>query len=193
MRGNPGGGPAGGPGRGNGGRAPRGRTDVQAVTGLLEPVITDLGMDLEEIKISMAGRRRLLRVIVDADDGVSLDDVAEVSRRVCARLDAGSAFGEAPYTIEISSPGVDRPLTVPRHWRRAVGRLVAVPVTGNTDGAAGPAARIEGRVTSASADGVTIKVAGADRAFRYAQLGPGQVQIEFGRPDEPQEEDSDGH
>ena len=167
------------------------------MTGLLEPVVSKLGMDLEAVKISMAGRRRLVRVVVDADGGVSLDDVAEVSRRVCASLDAGGAFGDAPYTVEISSPGVDRPLTLPRHWRRSVGRLVAVPVTagpGGADIADGPRARIEGRVARADEHGVTIEVDGAERAFGYAQLGPGQVQVEFSRLNELQdEEDSDGH
>ena len=84
-------------------------------------------MDLESVRVSVAGRRRLLRVVVDSDHGVSLDDAADVSRDVSAALlDATDVIGDVPYTLEVSSPGVDRPLTEPRHWRRAAGRLVRV-------------------------------------------------------------------
>ena len=85
-------------------------------------------MDLEGVRVTSAGRRRLLRVVVDADGGVSLDDIEQVSRELSAVLDQAAAMGEAPYTLEVSSPGVDRPLTEPRHWRRAVGRLVTAPL-----------------------------------------------------------------
>ena len=84
-------------------------------------------MDLESVRVGSAGRRRLLRVVVDADGGVALDDIALISRDLSARLDETGAMGETAYTLEVSSPGVDRPLTQPRHWRRAVGRLVRVP------------------------------------------------------------------
>src|SRR5439155_892857 len=105
-----------------------------------------------------ARRRRLLRVVVDADGGVDLDNIALVSREASARLDDTGAMGEAPYTLEVSSPGVDRPLTQPRHWRRAVGRLVRVPASGpSAPGprapahAAGQTGRkpVEGRVIAA--------------------------------------------
>ena len=83
-------------------------------------------MDLESIRVTAAGRRRLLRVVVDSDHGVSLDDAAAVSRQLSAALDSVAVMGDFPYTLEVSSPGVDRPLTDPRHWRRAAGRLVQV-------------------------------------------------------------------
>ena len=95
---------------------------------VLEPVVRAAGMDLESVRVSPAGRRRLLRLVVDADGGVGLDAIAEVSREVSARLDASGVMGEVPYTLEVSSPGVDRPLTEPRHWRRAQGRLVSAPL-----------------------------------------------------------------
>ena len=113
--------------------APReSRPDVTPadLVAVLEPVAAAAGMDLESLKIGAAGRRRLLRVVVDADGGVGLDEMADISRDLSARLDATGAMGEAPYTLEVSSPGVDRPLTLPRHWRRAVGRLVRVPLSG---------------------------------------------------------------
>src|SRR5437868_3618110 len=91
---------------------------------LLGPVVGAEGLDLEDITIMKAGKRRLVRVIVDRDGGVTLNDVADVSRAVSETLDADSEMGESPYTLEVSSPGVDRPLTEPRHWRRAAKRLV---------------------------------------------------------------------
>ena len=169
---------------------------------LLAPIVRAAGMDLESVRVGSAGRRRLLRVIVDADGGVSLDDIALVSREVSARLDATGAMGEAPYTLEVSSPGVDRPLTLPRHWRRAVGRLVRVPLAGDNgasypappaepagetgrarrDGQAGGAEPIEGRVIAAGDSGVILEVDGEQREFGFADLGPGRVQVEFGPP-----------
>jgi ribosome maturation factor RimP len=155
---------------------------------LLEPVIHAAGLDLETVRVSPAGRRRLVRLVVDADGGVGLDKIAEVSREVSARLDASGVMGEVPYTLEVSSPGVDRPLTEPRHWRRAVGRLVSVPLTATDDSvsssrtaAARPAPTVQGRVLVADDTGVTLDVDGDRAEFDYAELGPGRVQVEFGR------------
>ena len=139
--------------------------------------------------MTVAGKRRLLRIVVDSDHGVSLDDAADISREISAVLDAGNALGEMPYTLEVSSPGVDRPLTEPRHWRRARGRLVRVKVTGE-----GP---VEGRVLAADADGVTLGIisngrAGGERRFPYVDMGAGSVQVEFGRiPDAELDDFSD--
>jgi ribosome maturation factor RimP len=195
MRGQPG---RGGPRPGSG--------DADLLSGVLRPVTEALGVDLEDVRVTSAGRRRLIRVVVDADGGISLDDITRVSQRVCAALDSVPELGQAAYTVEVTSPGVDRPLTEPRHWGRAVGRLVVVPVaaaaaaggSGNGQPAAGPpaggAGAVQGRVASADASGVTIEVDGIRREFRYAELGPGRVQVEFGRPGEPRdEEELDGH
>jgi ribosome maturation factor RimP len=179
--------------------------DSERLAGLLEPAVAAMGMDLEGVRITSAGRRRLLRVVVDADGGVSLDDIALVSRELSARLDAVAAMGEAPYTLEVSSPGVDRPLTEPRHWRRAVGRLVTAPLSSQPKDETGPPgspATIEGRITRASEHGVLIDVDGQTCEFGYAELGPGRIQIEFARlaavPDgdageAADEEEPDGH
>jgi ribosome maturation factor RimP len=153
--------------------------DPADLAGVLEPVVQAAGMDLESVRVGSAGRRRLLRVVVDADGGVALDDIALISRDLSARLDETGAMGETAYTLEVSSPGVDRPLTQPRHWRRAVGRLVQVP----QDVRAGQAGPIEGRVIAAGETGVTLEVSGEHREFGYAELGPGRVQVEFGRPE----------
>jgi ribosome maturation factor RimP len=143
-----------------------------------------MGMELEGVRVTSAGRRRLLRVVVDCDGGVSLDDIALVSRELSAQLDAAAAMGEAPYTLEVSSPGVNRPLTEPRHWRRAAGRLVVAPLTAQTQdetGSRATPATIEGRITAADDHGVRIDVNGQTRQFGYTDLGPGMVQVEFAR------------
>lgn len=155
------------------------------IADVIGPVIAAAGMDLQSARLSAAGRRRLLRVVVDSDRGVSLDDAAAISRQLSAALDAAPVMGDFPYTLEVSSPGVDRPLTDPRHWRRAVGRLVQV-----TAADAGP---ISGRILAADDDGVTLDVAGDHRRFGYAALGAGAIQVEFGHPQTELGATGDGH
>jgi ribosome maturation factor RimP len=93
---------------------------------LLAPVVESAGLDLEQVEVVPAGRRRVVRVLVEKDGGVSLDDTAAASHAISALLDddpaASAALGGAPYVLEVSSPGVDRPVVEPRHWRRARGR-----------------------------------------------------------------------
>jgi ribosome maturation factor RimP len=152
---------------------------------LLEPVVTAAGYDLEDVTVTAAGRRSVLRVVVDRDGGIDLDAVAEVSRAVSEALDGTDELGASPYVLEVTSPGVDRPLTEPRHWRRAAGRLVAVEVDGK---------RVIGRVLSADTAGVELSIetrsasgkAGspanaAPREVVWSDLGPGRVQVEFNR------------
>jgi ribosome maturation factor RimP len=173
-----------------------GSADAERLAGLLEPAVRAIGMDLEGVRVTSAGRRRLLRVVVDADGGVSLDDIERVSRELSAVLDQAAAMGEAPYTLEVSSPGVDRPLTEPRHWRRAAGRLVTAPLAPqeqvSADRSAGQPS-VQGRVRQADARGVTLDIEGEARQFSYGELGPGRIQIEFARLDDgPDDGRNDG-
>jgi ribosome maturation factor RimP len=165
-----------------------GSVDEARIAEVIRPVIAEAGLDLESVRVTAAGRRRLLRVVVDSDRGVSLDDAAAVSRQLSAALDTMAVMGDFPYTLEVSSPGVDRPLTDHRHWRRAVGRLVQVTVTDS-----GGARPVSGRITAADADGVTLDVEGARRRFPYAVLGSGAIQVEFGHPPSELGATSDGH
>jgi ribosome maturation factor RimP len=135
----------------------------------IEPVVVRAGYDLEDVTITPAGRRRVLRVVVDRDGGVDLDGVAEVSRIASAALDTSEAMGDTPYVLEVSSPGVDRPLTEPRHWRRAVGRLVRARLS--------PGGVATGRLLAADDAGVTLD----GRHLAWAELASGQVQVEFDR------------
>ena len=170
-------------------RSTAGAVSDKKLAGLIEPVVVAAGMDLESVRVTMAGKRRKLSIVVDSDHGVSLDDTADVSRDISALLDASNALGESPYTLEVSSPGVDRPLTEPRHWRRARGRLVRVKVAGEGS--------MEGRVLAADTDGVTLGIvsngrAGGERRFSYSDLGAGSVQVEFGKiPDAELDDFSD--
>ena len=165
--------------------------DEDRIADVMRPVVAAAGMDLETVRVTAAGRRRLLRVVVDSDRGVSLDDAAAVSRELSAALDAVAVMGDFPYTLEVSSPGVDRPLADPRHWRRAVGRLVKVTVTDS--GGSGNSGVVSGRIVSADANGVTLDVDGARRRFPYAVLGAGAIQVEFGHPPSELGATRDGH
>lgn len=158
--------------------------DREALLGLLGPVVAELGFDLEDIVVTPAGKRRLLRAVVDRDDGVDLDAVAEVSRAVSEALDGAATrdpMGATPYVLEVTSPGVDRPLTEPRHWRRARTRLVAATLT---DGSV-----VEGRVTAADDEGVTLDVIGSPRRMVWAELGSGRLQVEFKRTTAPSDDE----
>ncbi|SCL33597.1 ribosome maturation factor RimP [Micromonospora pallida] len=169
------------------------RSRLRAV---IEPVVVAAGYDLEDLSVSRAGRRHVVRVIVDGDQGINLDAVADVSRAVSTALDAAEESGgdivAGEYQLEVSSPGVDRPLTLPRHWRRNVGRLVRVTarVTVPEQRPGQPGDRqVTGRVVGADDERVVLDVDGEQATWTYAELGPGRVQVEFSRLDEIDEAD----
>ena len=142
---------------------------------LTEPLAAT-GLDVEAIELTPAGKRRLLRVAVDKDGGVTLDDIAEATKEVSRVLDGpdgSDVMGERPYTLEVTSRGVDSPLTLPRHWRRNVKRLVAVTL--NSGG------KVTGRIKSASEEAAELDVNGKARTIAYADVAKAKVQIEFNR------------
>ena len=145
---------------------------------LVEPLRV-LELDVEAVEITPAGKRRVLRVAVDKDGGITLDDVADATREVDRVLEASDVMGEHPYTLEVTSRGVDRPLTLPRHWRRNATRLVRVVLDDGTE--------LTGRITSVDEDAagaVTLDVDGAAREVAYADVSKALVQIEFNRKSE---------
>ena len=152
---------------------------------VLAPLVAAAGYDLEDLRVAAAGKRSVVRVVVDKDGGVTLDDVADISRVVSDALDAEDEADPGllgtSYVLEVSSPGVDRPLTEPRHWRRNVGRLVTATLREG-----GP---VTGRITAADDDTVTLDVAGSPRDLPYAELVKGLVQVEFNRKDELEDAD----
>ncbi len=153
--------------------------DSQRVADLLRGVVDGAGLVLEGVRVTPAGRRKVVRVIVDLPDdqtgSLDLDRVAEVSRLISTAMDAVEPFGQAPYVLEVTSPGVDRPLTERRHWARARGRLVRVDTPGGD---------LLGRVRATDDAGVTVEVDGVPRTLAWSHLGTGRVQVEFNRPDE---------
>jgi ribosome maturation factor RimP len=104
---------------------------AQEIRAALEPVLAPLGLVVEDVSVSPAGKRRLVRVLVDSDISdldvtddasavppLSLDAVADATRAVSDELDAGDVMGQAPYVLEVSSPGVGRPLSSRDQFRR---------------------------------------------------------------------------
>ncbi|GAB3377081.1 ribosome maturation factor RimP [Amycolatopsis echigonensis] len=144
----------------------------------LEPIVaeavTTAGFDLDSLEVQQAGRRQLVKVVVDSDDGVGLDEVAEVSRTVSAALDENEHVLASAYTLEVTSPGLDRPLTQRRHWRRARFRLVKItPVEG-------PA--YLGRVGHAGEKSVRVLVDGRIKDVSYQSVAKAVVEVEFKQP-----------
>ena len=146
---------------------------------LVDPLIA-LGVDVEAVEITPAGKRRVLRVAIDKDGGVTLDDVADATREVSRVLDDSDVMGEQPYTLEVTSRGVDRPLTLPRHWRRNADRLVKVTLE---DGSA-----VTGRITSSDEVAATLDVDGAAHEVTYDEVAKALVQIEFNRKSDKSED-----
>jgi len=142
---------------------------------LTEPLAAT-GLDVEAIELTPAGKRRLLRVAVDKDGGVTLDDIAEATKEVSRVLDGpdgSEVMGEQPYTLEVTSPGTDRPLTQPRHWRRNRGRLVKVTLAGGRT--------LTGRITESDDTRAVLDVDGSRDEIGYADVTKAKIQIEFNR------------
>ena len=155
----------------------------------LQEVVTEVtaaaGYDLEELVVRSAGRRRVVRVVIDRDSGVSLDEAADISRAISERLDEAGDLdptGGAPYTLEVTSPGIGRPLTLPRHFRRARTRLVALVTT---DGKS-----ITGHVLAVTEDAVRLIVPGRkgvgtgikELDVPFADIDRAKVEVEFNHP-----------
>lgn len=132
-----------------------------------------LGLDLEAVEVTGPRSRRLLRVVVDADGGVDVDTIAAVTRAVSAALDAADVMGERPYTLEVTSRGLDRPLTSPRHWRRNLGRLVAVRTGGGE--------RFIGRIVAGDDPPTTVRLAvdGQERALGLHEIAEARIEPEL--------------
>ncbi|RNI23039.1 ribosome maturation factor RimP [Flexivirga caeni] len=170
---------------------------TERITADLAALLAPLDLVVEDVTVMPAGKRRLVRVLVDRAlpangdptdviPPLDLDQVAEVTRAVSDRLDETDAMGEQPYVLEVSSPGTDRPLTDPRHFRRNVGRLVEVTVPGQ--------AAVTGRITRADVEGFALEITGkkgavTEQSFGYDEGLRGTVHVEFNRSSEAQGED----
>ncbi len=147
---------------------------------LLSSVLSAHSLELDDLDITPAGRRRLIRVTVDGDGptgrGPDLDQIAEATRVISRALDeSDDLMGDRPYTLEVSSRGVSRPLTRPAHYRRNTERLVELTLADQTE--------LTGRISAADDDAVTLEVTGAAAGQRlpYDQITRAIVQIEMNR------------
>lgn len=152
-------------------------SQADGVRALAEPLARDAGLVVESVTVTPAGKRRVLRVIVDLPEdstgGVPMDAVASAAQLISAALDDSPVMGGMPYVLEVSSPGADRPLTDRRHWLRARGRLV------NLVPAAGYPVPASGRLTDVTDRGVILDGA---REVEWSAIASGRVEVEFGRP-----------
>ncbi len=140
---------------------------------LLDPLVQKAGFILEEVKVTPLGRRRQISVIVDGEErNPNLDEVASLSRAISAQLDDYSGLGDSPFTLEVTSPGIDRPLTELRHWRKNLGRSVKILTKEDKE--------ISGRIAEVNTGKVRID----DAIFDFESIKRAQVQIEFNRPKE---------
>ncbi|MFJ6014422.1 ribosome maturation factor RimP [Streptomyces sp. NPDC092952] len=161
-------------------------TQSERLRGLLEPLVSAEGLDLEEIDLSRAGRRRVLRIVVDSEQGVELDACADLSRAISERLDETDAMGEDEYVLEVSSPGADRPLTEHRHYVRATGRLAKLQLREGGD--------LVARILAVDEEGLDLEVPGVkgrrptSRRVAFDEIAKARVEIEFNRKDKKEEE-----
>lgn len=151
---------------------------------VIEPILAGHGLELDSLDVTRMGKRSVLRITVDGDGpkgrGPLLDDIAAASSAVSAALDASPAVGEHPYTLEVSSRGVSKPLAEPKHYRRNAGRLVKLWLA---DG------ETTGRITSATDDEVTLDVDGAEQQVAFAEIKKAVIQVEMNRPVDDDEEE----
>jgi ribosome maturation factor RimP len=154
--------------------------DVDTVAQILAPAVAELGLSLYDVEVSGSGRARILRVMVDREGGVDLDAIADATRAVSPLLDAApiDAVITGPYALEVSSPGLERPLRTPAHFAGAVGETVTVKI--RPDGEHG-ARRVRGRVTAADDSGIELTLDdGSAERVDYDDLGQVRTVFEWG-------------
>lgn len=157
-------------------------TQSDRLRGVLVPLVAAHGLDLEEVELSRAGRYRVLRVVVDSDDGVDLDTVAELTRAVSSALDETDVMGEEQYQLEVTSPGAERPLAERRHYERAVGRLARIRLHTGGD--------VVARILAVDDGGLGLSVPGVkgrkptERRIAFQEIASARVEVEFNRKDE---------
>ncbi|WP_172382095.1 ribosome maturation factor RimP [Streptomyces sp. MNP-20] len=157
-------------------------TQSERLRELLEPLVSSQDLDLEEIEVASVGRKRVLRVVVDSEDGVDLDRIADVSRALSAKLDETDAMGEGEYTLEVGSPGAERPLKEQRHYERAIGRLARIQP--------GDGADVVARIVGVDDEGVDLEVPGVKgrkptaRRLAFGDIVKARVEVEFNRKDD---------
>lgn len=146
---------------------------------LVSELVQSKGYDVEDVVVTNAGKHSAVRIMVDSDAGIELDAAAEISRLVSELFDSLDEIGEAPYTLEVTSPGIDRPLSAERHWRRARGRKARIDLAGET---------VVGRIGALGDESVAVVMNGRGgltvREIPLADVQKAVVQVEFSKPSE---------
>ena len=152
--------------------------DVDTIVRELGPAVGALGLDLYDVEISGTGRARVLRVLVDRQGGVDLDAISTATQSVSPLLDAPplDALINGPYALEVSSPGLERPLRTPAHFARAVGETVSVKARAADDQTA---RRVRGVVTAADDSGVELTVDGVPERIAYDTITQARTVFEW--------------
>lgn len=160
--------------------------DSALIGALVSPIVQRYGLEVDRIEVLPAGKRKVVRIFLDGDGpagrGPSLDEIAEATKGISARLDDAKELGNAPYTLEVSSRGVSRPLTEPKHFRRNIGRLVELTLA---DGA------VTGRILEVGESAVRLEVSGGSREVVFADIRRAVVQVELNRSAEAGDADED--
>ena len=150
------------------------------ISELVTPAVSDHGFYLEDVHVATPGSHRIVTCIVDGDASLNLDQVTTVSRVISELLDEAVFMGEAPFTLEVTSPGVDRPLTEPRHFAKNVDRLLKII---KLDGS-----EVTGRILSNTDHDVTLTVTvkkeTIEQTVSLSDIKRAVVEIEFNRKDD---------
>ncbi|MER5532255.1 ribosome maturation factor RimP [Streptomyces mirabilis] len=160
-------------------------TQSERLRVLLEPLVSSQGLDLEEVEVDSVGRKRVLRVVVDSDEGADLDAIADVSRALSAKLDETDAMGEGEYTLEVGTPGAERELKEHRHYVRAMDRLVKFQL--------GDGGELVARILDVDEEGVDVEVPGVKgrkptaKRLVLQDIAKARVQVEFNRKNKNEE------
>ncbi|MFI5657827.1 ribosome maturation factor RimP [Streptomyces sp. NPDC051684] len=164
-------------------------TQNERLRELLEPLVTSQGLELEEIEPASVGRKRVLRVVVDSEEGADLDAIADVSRALSAKLDENDAMGEGEYELEVGTPGAERPLSEHRHYVRATDRLVKFTLNDESE--------LVARILKVDDDGLDLEVPGVKgrkattRRLDFSDIAKARVQVEFNRKNKNDDTDND--
>ena len=136
---------------------------------LVAPLVEKAGLVLEDVQVQTPGKNRFVTIMVDSETGLNLDQVTDISRLVGETMDKAPFMGDTPYTLEVTTPGVDRPLTAPRHFKKNVDRLVKITKNDGT--------QVKGRISSADENSVTLDNDSVD----YSDIKRAIIEIEFNR------------
>jgi ribosome maturation factor RimP len=142
-------------------------SNKEQVAAAITPAIESLGFYVEDIAITSAGKRSMLTVIVDGDTHLSLDQVTVATKAISEIVENLPTLGNNPFTLEVTSPGLDRPLTKPRHWQKNKDRLIKIVLNDGKE--------IKGRIKESTQTAVTVD----EKVINFADVKRATLEIEF--------------